>query len=86
MMEQLAARLAHRGVRAQFGICETKNPMQLPKSEISVTEHRFGVGGQSSTAGKMIIRDDEEKSVASIGYQIVDDRGRDAFRSSYSRR
>src|SRR5580704_17142462 len=46
--------------------------MRLPKPESSVTEHRFGVGGKSfdytATAGTLIIRDDEDKPIASIGY------------------
>src|SRR3984885_13816465 len=45
--------------------------MRLPKPESSVTEHRFGVGGKSfdytATAGTLIIRDDEDKPIASIG-------------------
>src|ERR1700676_3417713 len=46
--------------------------MRLPKPESSVTQHRFGVGGKSfdytATAGTLIIRDDEDKPTASIGY------------------
>jgi hypothetical protein len=46
--------------------------MRLPKPESSVTEHRFGVGGKSfdytATAGTLIIRDDEDKPIASVGY------------------
>ena len=46
--------------------------MRLPKPESSVTQHRFGVGGKSfdytATAGTLIIRDDEDKPIASIGY------------------
>src|SRR5580692_8716215 len=46
--------------------------MRLPKPESSATEHRFGVGGKSfdytATAGTLIIRDDEDKPIASIGY------------------
>src|ERR1700724_74201 len=46
--------------------------MRLPKAESSVTQHRFGVGGKSfdyaATAGTLIIRDDEDKPIASMGY------------------
>jgi carboxypeptidase C (cathepsin A) len=46
--------------------------MRLPKPESSVTERRLGVGGKSidytATAGALIIRDDEDKPFASIGY------------------
>ena len=46
--------------------------MRLPKPESSVTEHRFGIGAKSfdytATAGTLIIRDDEDKPIASIGY------------------
>src|SRR6204780_1622298 len=46
--------------------------MRLPKPESSVTEHRFGVGGKSfdytATAGTLIIRDDKDKPIASVGY------------------
>jgi hypothetical protein len=46
--------------------------MRLPKPESSVTVHRFGVGSKSfdytATAGTLIIRDDEDKPIASIGY------------------
>jgi len=46
--------------------------MRLPKPESSVTEHRFVLGGKSfdytATAGTLIIRDDEDKPIAGIGY------------------
>ena len=46
--------------------------MRLPKPESSVTQHSFGVGAKSfdytATAGTLIIRDDEDKPIASIGY------------------
>src|SRR5258708_7064344 len=46
--------------------------MRLPKAESSVTHHHFAVGGKSfdyaATAGTSIIRDDDDKPVASIGY------------------
>jgi len=46
--------------------------MRLPKPESSATEHRFVVVGKSfdytATAGTLIIRDDEDKPIASIGY------------------
>jgi carboxypeptidase C (cathepsin A) len=46
--------------------------MRLPKAESSVTQHHLSVGGKSfdytATAGTLIIRDDEDKPIASIGY------------------
>ena len=47
--------------------------MRLPKAEASVTQHRIiAAGGKpidyTATAGTMIIRDDEDKPIASIGY------------------
>ncbi len=46
--------------------------MRLPKAESSVTQHHLTVGGRSfdytATAGTLIIRDDEDKPIASIGY------------------
>jgi carboxypeptidase C (cathepsin A) len=49
-----------------------KERAATPKPESSVTEHCFGVGGKSfdytATAGTSIIRDDEDKPIASIGY------------------
>jgi carboxypeptidase C (cathepsin A) len=46
--------------------------MRLPKAESSVTQHHITVGGKaidySATAGTLIVRDDEDKPTASIGY------------------
>src|ERR1700739_4633206 len=46
--------------------------MRLPKAESSVTQHHLTVGGKSfdytATAGTLIIRDDEDRPSASIGY------------------
>jgi carboxypeptidase C (cathepsin A) len=46
--------------------------MRLPKAESSVTQHHLTVGGKSfdytATAGTLIIRDDEDKPIASLGY------------------
>lgn len=46
--------------------------MRLPKAESSVTQHHMSIGGKSfdyaATAGTLIIRDDEDKPIASIGY------------------
>jgi len=46
--------------------------MRLPKAESSVTEHRLNVAGKTfdytATAGTLIVRDDEDKPTASIGY------------------
>ena len=46
--------------------------MRLPKPESSVTQHHFALRGKSldytATAGTLIIRDDEDKPTASIGY------------------
>jgi carboxypeptidase C (cathepsin A) len=46
--------------------------MRLPKAESSVTQHRLAVGGKTidytATAGTLIVRDDEDKPIASMGY------------------
>jgi len=46
--------------------------IRLPKAESSVTQHHINVRGKSldytATAGTLIIRDDEDKPTASIGY------------------
>jgi carboxypeptidase C (cathepsin A) len=46
--------------------------MRLPKAESSVTQHRISAGGKSleytATAGTLIVRDDDDKPIASIGY------------------
>ena len=46
--------------------------MRSPKAESSVTQHHLTVGGRSfdytATAGTLIIRNDEDKPIASIGY------------------
>ena len=47
--------------------------MRLPKAETSVTQHRITPAGgkaidYTATAGTLIIRDDEDKPIASIGY------------------
>ena len=45
---------------------------RLPMAETSVTEHRFAAAGKAfdytATAGTLIVRDDEDKPIASIGY------------------
>ena len=45
---------------------------RLPEAQSSVTQHHFGAGGKSfdysATAGTLIVRDDEDKPIASIGY------------------
>jgi carboxypeptidase C (cathepsin A) len=46
--------------------------IRLPKAESSVTQHRIGVRGKSleytASAGTLIVRDDEDKPIASMGY------------------
>ena len=46
--------------------------MRLPVPQSSVTQHHMAAGGKSfdytATAGTMIIRDDDDKPIASIGY------------------
>ncbi|HEV3287021.1 MAG TPA: hypothetical protein VG011_09720, partial [Steroidobacteraceae bacterium] len=46
--------------------------MRLPKAESSVTQHHLNVGGRTidytATAGTLIVRDEEDKPWASIGY------------------
>src|SRR5215471_1943146 len=43
--------------------------MRLPKPESSVTQHRLGKGlDYTATAGTLIVRDDADKPIASIGY------------------
>ena len=45
---------------------------RLPEAQSSVTQHHFSAGGQSfdytATAGTLIVRDDDDKPIASIGY------------------
>ena len=46
--------------------------MRLPKAESSVTQHRITIAGRTldytATAATLIVRDDEDKPIASIGY------------------
>ena len=46
--------------------------MRLPRAESSVTQHHFAQGGKafdySATAGTLVVRDDDDKPIASIGY------------------
>jgi carboxypeptidase C (cathepsin A) len=46
--------------------------MRLPKAEASATSHRLGLGGKAfdytATAGTLIVRDDEDKPIASLSY------------------
>ena len=46
--------------------------MRLPIAQTSVTQHRLSLGGKSleytATAGTLIVRDDDDKPIASIGY------------------
>jgi carboxypeptidase C (cathepsin A) len=46
--------------------------MRAPKSESSVTQHHLGAGDRSfdytATAGTLVIRDDEDRPIANIGY------------------
>src|SRR5262249_8230015 len=46
--------------------------MRLPTPQASVTQHRLSLGGRSieytATAGTLIVRDDEDRPIASIGY------------------
>jgi carboxypeptidase C (cathepsin A) len=46
--------------------------MRSPKAESSVTQHRIVLGGKTldytATAGTLIVRDDDDKPIASIGY------------------
>jgi carboxypeptidase C (cathepsin A) len=45
---------------------------RLPEQQSSATQHHFGAGGKgldyTATAGTLIVRDDEDKPIASIGY------------------
>jgi carboxypeptidase C (cathepsin A) len=45
---------------------------RAPKAESSVTQHHLAVGGKSldytATAGTLVIRDDEDKPMANVGY------------------
>jgi len=45
---------------------------RLPKAESSVTQHHLGAGGKgidyTATAGTLVIRDDEDKPIANMGY------------------
>src|SRR6516164_501853 len=46
--------------------------MRLPNAQASVTQHRLSLGGKAieytATAGTLIVRDDDDKPIASIGY------------------
>ena len=46
--------------------------MRLPIAQASVTQHRLSLGGKSfdytATAGVLIVRDDDDKPIASVGY------------------
>jgi carboxypeptidase C (cathepsin A) len=46
--------------------------MRLPVAQASVTQHRLSLGGKAidytATAGMLIVRDDDDKPIASIGY------------------
>ena len=46
--------------------------MRLPIAQASVTQHRLSLGGKAieytATAGTLIVRDDDDKPIASIGY------------------
>src|SRR5215472_13570514 len=46
--------------------------MRLPTAQSSVTQHRLSRGGKSidyaATAGTLIVRDEDDKPIASIGY------------------
>jgi carboxypeptidase C (cathepsin A) len=46
--------------------------MRVPKAESSVTQHHFTGGGKAfdytATAGTLIVRDDNDKPIASLGY------------------
>ncbi|HEY6825141.1 MAG TPA: hypothetical protein VI195_11915 [Steroidobacteraceae bacterium] len=46
--------------------------MRLPTAQASVTQHRLSLGSKSieysATAGTLIVRDDEDRPIASIGY------------------
>ena len=45
---------------------------RTPKAESSVTQHHFSAGGKSfdytATAGTLILRDNDDKPIASMGY------------------
>src|SRR4029077_2785237 len=46
--------------------------MRLPTAQASVTQHRLSLGGKAfdytATAGVLIVRDDDDKPIAGIGY------------------
>ncbi len=53
--------------------------MRLPKAESSVTQHHFGGGkgfDYTATAGTLIVRDDDDRPMASIGYVAYTAQGR----------
>ncbi len=57
--------------------------MRLPKAESSVTQHRFAGGkgfDYTATAGTLIVRDEEERPMASIGYVAYTRKGAGADR------
>jgi carboxypeptidase C (cathepsin A) len=70
--EQPGAALYERLCRIDIRGEKKDQWMQLPNAESSVTQHRLSAGGKSfdytATAGTLIIRDDEDKPIASMGY------------------
>ena len=57
--------------------------MRLPKAESSVTQHHFGGGkgfDYTATAGNLIVRDEEDRPLASIGYVAYTRKGAGAAR------
>ncbi len=64
----LASRLCEIDIRGD----KKDQWMRLPQAQSSVTQHRLTIGGRpidyTATAGTLIIRDDEDKPIASVGY------------------
>ncbi len=57
--------------------------MRLPKAENSVTQHHFGPGkgfDYTATAATLIVRDEEDRPIASIGYVAYTRKGAGATR------
>jgi carboxypeptidase C (cathepsin A) len=71
---QAAAAVARLSQLCQIDIKGDKKDqwMRLPKAESSLTQHRLSIAGRSidytATAGTLIVRDEEDKPMASIGY------------------
>jgi carboxypeptidase C (cathepsin A) len=70
--ERAAARSEAEAAKPGRPADDAKDPSKVPAAEQSVTRHRLAVGklkfDYTATAGTLIVRDDADKPIASIGY------------------